>query len=490
MSMFAAASGRVAVASSALVASSRQPPSRPWAPSRARRSSILASLEDTAESAPRSLPSASGPFAVDLSALTPDERAWLRARDELKVLVLGKTGVGKSSLVNAIAHADSAIGALEVGTTQVYDVRSALLSTEDGATHDFALFDTPGFFDVEGRTPAGVLRELSGKVSEFHAVVYAHVATDKRTRLEDEQSVSFITRALGPAAARRAIVALTFANEVRGNTEEERAMVIKTRGEQARGLFADAAAQVAGGTDSGLKNAPETEAPYVACGQAGDDTQWEGELWRAVIRRAKAAADFEKAPVSDAFDATAAELEVDWEGLRLAGVSLEGAPPRPPPPLELVKKYVATALGEFASRDGKKKRSCFAVKQRGMPSGFAATVLLEVFGDVDDASRDVTNAVYLLMPGAEPNAVMKVRMGRVPLDELPGAAALRRGGAEVTVGALAVGGSAPETLRHDASDGSFATATERLSASGIVEIDPDTGEAVVMARKTPAPEAI
>jgi energy-coupling factor transporter ATP-binding protein EcfA2 len=341
MSMFAAASGRVAVASSALVASSRQPPSRPWAPSRARRSSILASLEDTAESAPRSLPSASGPFAVDLSALTPDERAWLRARDELKVLVLGKTGVGKSSLVNAIAHADSAIGALEVGTTQVYDVRSALLSTEDGATHDFALFDTPGFFDVEGRTPAGVLRELSGKVSEFHAVVYAHVATDKRTRLEDEQSVSFITRALGPAAARRAIVALTFANEVRGNTEEERAMVIKTRGEQARGLFADAAAQVAGGTDSGLKNAPETEAPYVACGQAGDDTQWESELWRAVIRRAKRAADFEKAPVSDVFDATAAELEVDWEGLRLAGVSLEGAPPRPPPPLELVKKYVA-----------------------------------------------------------------------------------------------------------------------------------------------------
>jgi hypothetical protein len=113
-----------------------------------------------------------------------------------------------------------------------------------------------------------------------------------------------------------------------------------------------------------------------------------------------------------------------------------------------------------------------------------------VFGDVDDASRDVTNAVYLLMPGAERNAVMKVRMGCVPLDELPGAAALRRGGAEVTVGALAVGGSAPETLRHDASDGSFATATERLSASGIVEIDPDTGEAVVMARKTPAPEAI
>ena len=474
--MFAAVSSRVAVAPSALVASSRRPP-RTRAPNRARRSSIRAGLEDTAETAPRAEPSASGPFAVDLSPLTPDERAWLHARDDLKVLVLGKTGVGKSSLVNAIANADSAVGELEVGTTQVYELRGAL--RWDGESHDFALFDTPGFFDVEGRTPAGVLRELSGKVSEFHAVVYAHVATDKRLRLEDEQSVSFVCRALGASAARRAVVALTFANEVRGSS---RTSVVQTRGEQARGLFQDAQRMSLG---AGVVSERETAPPFVACGQAGDADGWEGELWRAVIRRAKHAADLEDAPPCDAFDATAAELEVDWEGLRLAGVPLEGAPPRPPPPLELVEAYKALALGEFASRDGARRRSCFAVRQRGMPSGFAATVLLEVFGDVDDASRDVTNAVYLLMPGAERNAVMKVRMGCVPLDELPGAAALRRGGAEVTVGALAVGGSAPETLRHDASDGSFATATERLSASGIVEIDPDTGDAAVLARTTP-----
>ena len=60
--------------------------------------------------------------------------------------------------------------------------------------------------------------------------------------------------------------------------------------------------------------------------RARRDAAVAGELWRAVIRRAKHAADLEDAPPCDAFDASAAELEVDWEGLRLAGVPLEGAP--------------------------------------------------------------------------------------------------------------------------------------------------------------------
>jgi hypothetical protein len=119
-----------------------------------------------------------------------------------------------------------------------------------------------------------------------------------------------------------------------------------------------------------------------------------------------------------------------------------------------------------------------------MPSGFAATVVLEVFGN-PETTETTENALYLLMPGPERGAVMKVRCGSVPRDEMPSAAALRRGGAEVAVGGLEVGASAPVTVRHDASDGSFATATERLSASGIVEIDPDTGDAAVLARTTP-----
>ena len=234
---------------------------------------------------------------------------------------------------------------------------------------------------------------------------------------------------------------------------------------------------------------------WVPCGSANDDGRhrgWEGDLWRAVIRRAKSASDGSTTSYSsgdESYDAAAAELDIDWDGLAAAGISLQGAPPkRPPPPLELVRTYVSLALGEYVSGDGRYERSVFAVKQRGMPSGFAATVVLEVCGPLEPERRGngaTTNAIYMLMPGTASDTVMKVRMGSVDDDELPAPAALRRGSAEVTVGGLSVDGSGPVTLRFDRNDGSFVGGTTRVSAGGIVEIDPETGDAVVMARKTP-----
>mmetsp|Transcript_16036 Transcript_16036/g.39413 ORF Transcript_16036/g.39413 Transcript_16036/m.39413 type:complete len:169 (+) Transcript_16036:431-937(+) len=159
--------------------------------------------------------------------------------------------------------------------------------------------------------------------------------------------------------------------------------------------------------------------------------------------------------------------------------------------MELVRAYMTLALGEFASSQ-RDDRSVFAVKQRGMPPGFAATIILEVCGPLEGEADDAvtprsptTNQLCMLMPGTAANTVMKVRMGSIPAGELPALAALRRGGTEVTVGGLSTSESAaggPVTYTFNPSDGSFTAPTERLSAGGLVQIveDPEGGSVAVV----------
>ena len=418
-----------------------------------------------------SSPTVNAPVRFDLD-LSDDERGWLDARDEFRVLVLGKTGVGKSTMINALVDGNSPVGALEVGTTQCLRFENEL-----NDAHAVSVWDAPGFFDVEGRTPAGVLRELSANVADYHAVVYAHVATDRRLRLEDEQSIDFIVRALGPALASRVVVALTYANEL---SSANAPAALDVRAAQLRALFLAAVERV-GGSPHHIHAADD--APHVAVGAPGDG--WESTLWSALVRRARVAADVDDAPqpADGSYDAAAREFDVDWDGLRATGIVVEGKPPPPPPPLELVRAFVDASLGEYASRDGA-RRALFAAKQRGMPSGFAATVVLEVRGDV---KAPTSTCVWMLMPGASTGTIMAVPTGPLREEDVPAPAALRRGGAEITVGALsATGGGGkrgPVTFTFDPSDGSFSSDLERWRDGRVIEIDDDTGDAVVYARR-------
>ena len=162
---------------------------------------------------------------------------------------------------------------------------------------------------------------------------------------------------------------------------------------------------------------------------------------------------------------------------------MEGTPPPPPPPLELVRAFVDASLGEYASRDGA-RRALFAAKQRGMPSGFAATVVLEVRGDV---KAPTSTCVWMLMPGASTGTIMAVPTGPLREEDVPAPAALRRGGAEITVRALSAtaggGKRGPVTFTFDPSDGSFSSDLERWRDGRVIEIDDDTGDAVVYARR-------
>lgn len=486
-------------------------PSRRAAPRSPRRASRLVA-RPAAGSPGAPLGGDDAPIVRLALHLEAPQRAWLASLDEFRVLVLGKTGVGKSSAINALASADATVGELDVGTTQV-GVHECVLAFAAGGGDDAsspsrvpaAVFDTPGFYDVEGRTPAGVLRELSANVDDYHAVVYAHAANDRRLRLEDERSVTFLASAV-PGVVRRVVLGLTFANEA--------PEAVARRAEQARGLFAaapgvratDASAipsvAVGEATEGGPKSENRDDASNTSDGDPPTESRWEDELWAALVRRAYDAATREGG-------ADAAPLDVDWEALRLAGLDSGSAKPPPPkPPMALVDAFCAATRGEFVSANtttsatdpssddadaaaGDKASSAartllstFAVRQRGMPPGFAAEISLEIRGDLAAPS---STRVWMLMPGAAAGTVMATPMGACDLDALPPPGALRAGGAEISVGALptgAGGDEGPVTFKHDPRDGSFESSAARVSAEGrVVEIDPATGDVTVFVRK-------
>ena len=103
------------------------------------------------------------------------------------------------------------------------------------------------------------------------------------------------------------------------------------------------------------------------------------------------------------------------------------------------------------------------------------------------AKAPTSTCVWMLMPGASTGTIMAVPTGPLREDDVPAPAALRRGGAEITVGALsATGGGGkrgPVTFTFDPSDGSFSSDLERWRDGRVIEIDDDTGDAVVYARR-------
>ena len=141
----------------------------------------------------------------------PDHQArigrWLENGRSIRVLVTGKTGVGKSTLVNGIVGAEVAkVGStLDPETTEVKDFRAVI----DGVT--VIVFDSPGLQDGTGNEKQ-YLADLEKKCKEVDLVLYCTAMNETRIRAEDAKAVRTLTQALGESFWKHAIFVLTFAN--------------------------------------------------------------------------------------------------------------------------------------------------------------------------------------------------------------------------------------------------------------------------------------
>lgn len=134
-------------------------------------------------------------------------------KNEAKILIIGKTGVGKSALINGLAgYIASPESDMETGT---YNVEEIVAKLSCGIKITF--YDSPGLHDAKGKEKE-YLRQIIAISKDIDLVVYCNKVTDTRMTEEDCDTLCEFTRVLGEEFWKNALFALTFSNMVQPKT--------------------------------------------------------------------------------------------------------------------------------------------------------------------------------------------------------------------------------------------------------------------------------
>ncbi|XP_064389792.1 uncharacterized protein LOC135337747 [Halichondria panicea] len=124
-------------------------------------------------------------------------------------MIVGKTGVGKSSIINSVAGSEVAPEGdeLDTGTycTESYEIEHC------GSKIQF--WDTPGLFDTTSDSDM-YLKQIQEKYEQCDLILFCSDMTDTRVTAQDKRTIHAFTQFLGTAFWHRAIFVLTFGNNV------------------------------------------------------------------------------------------------------------------------------------------------------------------------------------------------------------------------------------------------------------------------------------
>lgn len=137
--------------------------------------------------------------------------SWL-SRDgqkQLSILLTGKTGVGKSRLVNALVGKRVALEGQQKKpcTATVNQYRTVVNDTE------ILVWDSPGLQDGKCNEQL-YLEDMREKVHELDLMIYCIKMDDKRFHEDDKGAIRTLTREFGKNLWKSAVIALTFANKI------------------------------------------------------------------------------------------------------------------------------------------------------------------------------------------------------------------------------------------------------------------------------------
>ena len=155
----------------------------------------------------------------DLQSLRHIYSEWLseNCQNHFSILVTGKTGVGKSRLVNALVGRQVAQeGRLRTACTDTVSAHKTII---DGV--EVVVWDSPGLQDGscnEVLYLADMKHKLDGG---FDVMIYCLSMTETRFHDADKKAIRTMTECFGKDLWKKAVVALNFANRISDPDEED-----------------------------------------------------------------------------------------------------------------------------------------------------------------------------------------------------------------------------------------------------------------------------
>lgn len=139
---------------------------------------------------------------------------WLNAIQKSQtpfrnVLLTGRTGSGKSSLLNRLAGVQAAkVGAFEPTTKVIKEYKLSLHNI------NFRIFDTPGLGSVDEVEEEQFVKSINHILEYVDCMLYVTPLYESRVRADEVRAIRLLTETLGQQIWAKSILAFSFADKV------------------------------------------------------------------------------------------------------------------------------------------------------------------------------------------------------------------------------------------------------------------------------------
>ena len=231
--------------------------------------------------AQRSLESPETTFLTDSNDIISEE-------SRIKILITGRTGVGKSTLVNGIVGTKVADegGSLKPKTTSVRKYETC----KDG--YEVVVWDSPGLQDGSVNEEE-YLTEMKVKCTDVDVIIYCIKAADPRAKLgkegNDFSAINKLTETFGKEWWKHAVFVLTFANALEEMLQVRALSVEKEFEKRIKGWEEKIHEAL---VSAGVRKAIAIKVPVVPAGHASKrhlpgKEYWLSSLWLHVVEQVK-----------------------------------------------------------------------------------------------------------------------------------------------------------------------------------------------------------